>query len=166
VLEIVALTPGDDGSAASLDFFEAALRSIKGFRRSDLLRVHAVTGGENGCTGPAGTAAPAPRLVALAERTGGVAADLCTSDWSRALEWTSRITFGFRSRFWLTVPAEPGSIEVVVDGDFIPADQPRGRINWSYDPGLVAVNFTPLAVPTPGSKIRIAYWPTCAPDEE
>jgi hypothetical protein len=86
---------------------------------------------------------------------------ICTSDWSRALEDLSTTAFGFKSRFFLTNQPVINTIEVYIDGMLLPATSPGGTVNWSYDYGTNAINFSPFAVPEPGAMIRVEYTVEC-----
>lgn len=163
-LSVTVVSDRDDGSVAGVDFFDTFLRNLKGFRDTQRFAFNAISGGEIGCQrrfGAAQVALAAPRLVELADRTGGVTAEICTSDWSRTLEDLSRSALGFWSRFFLTALPVVETIEVYVDGELISSTEPSGRVNWTWDAANNAVNFTPLAVPAPKSRVRIEYQPRC-----
>ncbi len=161
VLSIVGVTDEREQSARTVDFFLNFFLSIKGFRNTQLFSFSAISGGETGCNSSAGSAGAAPRLLELAERTGGVSQTICTQDWSRTLEDLSRQAFGFKSRFFLTNQPVIQTIEVFVDETRLPERETSGRQNWSYDFSTNSVNFTPLAVPAPGSVVRIEYTAEC-----
>ncbi len=161
VLSIIGVTDEREQSARTADFFLNFFLSIKGFRNTQLFSFSTISGGETGCNSSSGSAAAAPRLVELAERTGGVQQTICTQDWSRTLEDLSRQAFGFKSRFFLTNQPVIQTVEVFVDDQRLPGRENSGRQNWSYDFSTNSVNFTPLAVPAPGSVVRIEYTAEC-----
>jgi hypothetical protein len=161
VLSIVVVTDEPEQSARTVQFFQNFFLSIKGFRNTQLFSFSAISGGETGCSGSGGNASAAPRLVELVEQTGGVSADICTTDWSRTLEDLSRQAFGFKSRFFLTNQPVIQTVEVFVDEERLPDREASGRVNWTYDFSTNSVNFTPLSVPAPGAVVRIEYTAEC-----
>lgn len=54
-------------------------------------------------------------------------------------------------------PPTDGNIRVEVDGVEVMPQEPSGRVNWSYDFATNSIVLAPLAVPGPGSRIRIEY---------
>lgn len=160
-LSVIVIADETDRSPTTNDVAVNALLSVKGFRNTQLFAFNAITGLELGCVDREGRVAEAnARLVELTELTGGVSASLCTVDWSRTLEDLSRVAFGFKSRFFLTDQPEPpteATIRVELDGVELQPREASGRINWTYDFATNSISFTPLAVPGPGSHIRVEY---------
>ncbi len=158
VLSIIFISDEEDQSPQALDFYVNFFLSIKGFRNTNLFSASAIVGDDpGGCA----TASSGSRYVATANRTGGVFQSVCTSDWSHALEDLSTTAFGFKSRFFLTNQPVIATIEVYIDGVLLPAVSPGGTVNWTYDFGTNAINFSPFAVPEPGSMIRVEYTAEC-----
>jgi hypothetical protein len=164
VLSIIGVTDEPEQSTnRTVDFFLNFFQSIKGFRNTNLFSFSFINGGENGCSGPGGNAFADTglRMKTMAERTGGVYASICTSDWSRTLEDLSRTAFGFNSRFFLTNQPVIQTIEVFVDEERLERVEESGRINWTYDFATNSVNFAPLAVPGAGQFVRVEYTAEC-----
>ncbi len=157
ILAIVVVTRGRDQSPRALPAYEYALRSLKGFRAPRSFSFSVIGGGERGCRSRYAVAPATPRLLALAEHTGGVSQSICTVDWSRTLESASRLSFGFRSRYFLTKHPSISTLEVSIDGAPLPRRESSGRQNWAYDSSTNSLNFTPLAIPPPRAKIEAAY---------
>ena len=154
--------PEQSNNPRSLDFYLNFFLSIKGFRNTNLFSASAITGPETtSCSGPGGSASSAPRYIEMANRTGGVWQEICTSDWSRTLEELSTTAFGFKSRFFLTNQPVISTIEIVVDGVVIPATSQQGTVNWTYDFATNSINFSPFATPEPGAEIQVQYAAEC-----
>jgi hypothetical protein len=171
-LAIVEISDADDQTGvslpASVDFYINFFTSIKGFSNQNLMSVSAIV--EPPYTSPDQTGSscpdhsgenPAPRYTYVAERTGGITESICPGvDWSQTLQNLGLQVFGFKSRFLLSnVPA--GTITVTVDGVPVPMTGTHGQMNWSYDAATNSVNFSPLAIPEPGSQIVITYTAEC-----
>ncbi|MEM1025834.1 MAG: hypothetical protein AAGD10_15385 [Myxococcota bacterium] len=163
MLSVIALTNESDQSVIDLDAAVDQLLSIKGLRNTYKVSFAAISGGESGCETDEGLLArPAPSLVELVDRTGGVHASICARDWSRRLEELSHTSpGGFGSRFFLTNQAVIGTVEVRVDDVMIPDREDSGHLNWAYDISTNSVNFLPLSVPGAGSKVQIRYQVAC-----
>ncbi|MCA9554139.1 MAG: choice-of-anchor D domain-containing protein [Myxococcales bacterium] len=145
-----------------LDFYVSFLRSIKGFRHTELFTASAIVGdAPSGCNGAGGNAVAAPRYIEAANRTGGVFQSICTANWNQALEDLSTTAFGFKSRFFLTNQPVISTITVEVDGVMVPATSAAGTVLWSYDSTTNSVNFTPSAIPEPGAELLVRYAAEC-----
>lgn len=150
---LLADVPGRD-----IDFYVDFLRSVKGFRNTNLMSASAIVGdAPDGCEGPGGSAVAGPRYAELAYRTGGTVHSICTNDWSGTLQALSRTAFGLRSRFFLSNPPDISTLVVLVDGVQVPATSMSGTVNWSHDPTTNAVEFSAWAVPEPGAQIIVRY---------
>ena len=68
---------------------------------------------------------------------------------------------GFKSRFFLTNQPLIETIEVFVDDALVRTVEEGGRINWTYDFSTNSINFTPWALPEPGSDIVVRYVAGC-----
>lgn len=141
--------------ARAPDFYFDHLLSLHDFDRRRLVISSIVGDLPSGCTGPGGFGAAAPRYVDLAERTGGVFASVCSTDFATVLHGIAERTFGVTTFFPLAHPAVPSSVEVRVDGVLVPADQ------WSYDGAREAVVFTPFATPPAGAEVEVRYGVPC-----
>lgn len=159
VLSIVVLSDEDDFSPGPTEPKLVAFWAVKGFRNTNLFSFSAIAGVPfGGCTAPR-TALRAPRLSEVANRTGGIVGSLCNPDWSRAFEF-STVTFGFKSRFFLTEQPVVDQIRVFVDGVEV-AQMANGQVNWTYDFGTNSINFSPFSTPSPGVEIEVRYALEC-----
>ncbi len=161
-LSVVVVSDENDSSTRDLDFYTSFLLSVKGERNAERFSLSAIVGDPpSGCRGDGGRAQAGLRYLEVAQRTGGVFQSICTADWARALEELSTTAFGFRSRFVLTNRPVVSTLSVQIDGVDVPAVDPGGRVDWSYDLERNAVDFSPFATPEPGAELRIEYAVEC-----
>jgi hypothetical protein len=168
-LSLIFISDADDQSPDSEDFYLNFFRSIKGFRNVAQFSVAAIveplgtTPDQMTSSCPDGSGEqPGYRYMDVAARTGGISQSICPgTDWVTTLQNLAVAVFGYKSRFFLTNTPVTGSIQVQVDGMVIDERAANGQVRWSYDPVANSVNFTPLAVPEPGSSIVITYRAEC-----
>lgn len=106
---------------------------------------------------------PELRFDPLVRATNGVREDLCTPNWSSALNSLSKASFGYMLVFFLERSPSLRAAEtlrVLLDGVDLPALDRRGAERFTYDPALHAVRFTPLYAPSPGTRLT-TRWETC-----
>ncbi len=162
VLSVILVSDEPDFSPGDVDFFINFFLSIKGFRNTNLFSASAIVGDvPGGCDSPDGDADPGPRYLEAANRTGGIFQSICSRDWSRSLEELSATAFGFKSRFFLTNQPVIPSLRVLIDDVELPKTSAQGAVNWSYDFATNSINFSPFAVPEPGSNVRVEYSAEC-----
>lgn len=97
------------------------------------------------------------RFDPLVRATHGVREDLCTPNWSSALNSLSAAGFGTATLFFLERSPSLRALEtlsVSLDGVTVP------RVDWEYDAALHAVRFQVRSAPTPGSRLT-TRWETC-----
>ncbi len=172
----------------SVEYFVRFFEGLKGYGNEDLVAVAAIVATEQdpfslcvdqgctrtqtyaGCTGPGGVANYAPRLIQVAQQTGGVAISICQSDFSSALSALGFAVSGQRRDFNLSRrPVNPDQvpIKVFVQGD--PSDPstrrevPRSTSDgWDYvlcENGsfVNAIRFFGSEVPPPRARIEVVY---------
>jgi len=154
VLYFILVSHAAEAGQLSVDRVLGALAERRGFRGLDRVRVNTISGGVEGCL----DASPAPRLLEIANRTGGVQESVCTLDWSRTLEFPFvGGAIGFQGRFTLTRRPLTESLRVDVDGVRVERTEASGQVNWSYDASAESVYFLPLSIPSPGQNITATY---------
>lgn len=163
----------DPAPSAYVDFF----RSLKAPRDRDSVRVHMISGDEEGCEGPGGSAEPCPHCVAAAEESGGRSLEICMDPedprWGDAfLGSVGSLAFpaeGADGSFGLLVePADwnedgvvdEGDFEVRVDGELV-APLADGQRVWRYNPENNRIAFSPLHFPPPNALVEVSYLPVC-----
>lgn len=103
------------------------------------------------------------RFEPLVRATNGVREDLCTPNWSFALNTISKASFGYGTVFFLE-PAPSlrsgDTLRVLLDGVELSRLDRRGARSFTYDPALHAVRFEPLYAPAPGTRL-VTQWETC-----
>ncbi|MEQ8273239.1 MAG: hypothetical protein RKU31_06245 [Deltaproteobacteria bacterium] len=160
LLSLIFISDEEDQSPESLEFYADHFASLKGGDRSRV-KIAGAIGGVAGCNGPTGQASPATRYAELIDTFGGVVESICTSNWPDTLGKLSAVAFGLRASFRLSARADPGTVEVTVDGVPVPPRNALQRTNWRYVSRSNAVEFEPRAIPEPGAAIHIAYGTLC-----
>lgn len=156
-LAIIAVSDEPDQSPQPVQFYINFFMNIKGVRNVDMFRFSAVIGydpatKQNSCSANGASASSSGRYLAVANATRGVAASICV-DWANTLQQLGALSFGLRSQFFLSRPADPQSVQVKVDGNDVPSTE------WTYDGNSNSVTFkTP---PKAGSTITVNYRAIC-----
>lgn len=173
-LAIVLVTDAEDQSPQSVDFYYNFFLNIKGFRRANDISISGIIptqpSAPPGCTGngyDSSSAGQSPRMRTIITRTGGIFDEICTPDWAKSLEKLGEQAFGYKTRFFLNnapdMTVSPDPILVEIDGVPFPAVGPFGDVRWTYNSTANAIDFEPLAVPEPGSTLKLTYKVACLP---
>jgi len=91
---------------------------------------------------------PGTGYIEAATLTGGELLDICNSNWGAYVAQLGTATGGLASGFELTYPADPATIEVVVDGQEM-------ALGWWYDATRQEVVFATM--PSEGIEVEITY---------
>ncbi len=167
VLAVVTVSDADDQSPLPVSFYVNQLLNIKGAQQATQFSFNAVgpflASPPTGCTydGSSG-----PRSLAAVTATAGVKEEICTPDWSKALEQIGKRAFGYRTNFFLTSTPDltaGKTVIVKIDGVQLDPVDSRGAQVWTYDSTGNSVNFEPLFVPEPGKTLTITYFVACIP---
>jgi hypothetical protein len=157
-LAVIFVSDEEDQSPSAVDFYVNFFKSIKGFRNTALFSASAIVGdAPSGCA----TAEAGLRYVEVANQTGGIFESICTQSWADSLQNLGLQVFGYKSRFFLGNQPVESSLQVTVDGVRIDRQASSGQVRWSYDVSSNSVNFSPLAIPEPGSEIVVRYRAEC-----
>jgi hypothetical protein len=161
-LSLIFASDEPDQSPQSVQFYTRFFKFIKGHRRTDQVRASAIVGPPpGGCRDPkTGNAAPGPRYWEVAKQLKGNRESICASNWAMTLSDLGSTTFGFRTQFFLSRPADAGTIIVKVNGSTVPQSAQNG---WTYDSANNSVNFTKSYTPIPGATIQVEYQAVCLP---
>lgn len=154
MLSVIIVSDEQDYSPQDLNFYMSFFLNIKGARRANMFSLSAIVDPNEGYNWGI-------RYMEAARRSGGIFSDIATDDWSRDLKELGALAFGYKNRFGLTsTPAAVGEIEVSIDQDLVP--QVEGTIrNWDYEREGNAVEFSPVAIPEPGSNLTVRYRVAC-----
>jgi cysteine-rich repeat protein len=127
------------------------------------VRAFAVTGGVTGCNGPQQPATPDLRYTAAATMTGGFSASICETDFEPIFERIAQAAFtGGRSLYPLASAPAPGTLEVRVNGQIVPAR--TGTVTqWYLDSEQRVLGFAPGHEPAAGASIALSYDVFCVP---
>lgn len=160
-LAVIAVSDEPDQSPQAVQYYINFFRNIKGVRNVDQFRFSAVIGydpqtKQNQCSksgaGGSASASSQGRYLAVANGTRGVAASIC-QDWAGTLRQLGALSFGLRSQFFLTRPADPQTVQVKINGNTVPST------DWTYDATSNSVVFK--KPPTAGATISINYRAIC-----
>jgi len=154
-LHIIFVSDGDDcidcdrSDEAPVSQYVESFRSIKSDHSE--VQVKAIVGLENN---PCDRAYPATRYIAVATKTGGSSADICTSSWSDIMGDLGHSSTGVRASFQTSFAADIATLEVFVDELKVEEHETEG---WTYDPETRYITFGADAVPDLGSEIYAVY---------
>ncbi len=158
-LSIIVVSDENDGSNMNPVPFSDWLDQYQG--DPDLTSLSIVGGPKQGlfpCTSgffSGVTAQPVPRYWNVANRTGGIHANLCNLSFNDILQQLSTVAAGLRIRWALSgVPDDPTTIQVLVDGVALPEDANNG---WTYDANANSVEFHGNGVPAQGAVVEIVF---------
>jgi hypothetical protein len=162
-------------------YYSRWLDGLKGFGRRELVTIGAIVALQpaiaipnstrKGCkipelaaTDPYAYGVHAPRYVAVAEGTGGLATDICSSDYLPALTNLGFLATGAKTTFALSRRPDPSTLRLTLTpaGG---APRPANATDWSYEAcggigGAVftnAIRFAPTAIPPAGTQIEVEY---------
>lgn len=154
-LAIIIVTDAPDQSSEAIGYYETRLPLVKGPRR-----VHQVSVSVIGPFTPQSTTCAIEgvdpgRYQALITRTGGVKANICTSNWAQDLEALGRSALGPRSTFFVRNPPDTQQpVDVQVNG--LPVSSA-----WNYDGASNAIVFSQGQAPASGTTLTITYQSQC-----
>ncbi len=154
-LSVIYVSDERDQSPQAVNFYINFLRSLKGIRNPDKIRASAI--------GPTPLAtcqsSSSCRYYEVTKTLRGIYEHISSANWGATLSNLGAVTFGYRTQFFLSRPADPSSIQVKVNGQVIP----QGTNGWTYDANNNSVNFSKNAVPSAGALIEISYNALCLP---
>jgi len=152
-LSIIVVSDDDDVSEGTVEEYRDFLVVLKGGDTSDRIMFSAIVGPEGGCTGPNGVkAAYGERYIEMTELLNGVFKSICTPNLSSVVSAVGEQQVALKSRFQLTHPAVPGTIDVFVDDV-----QTMEGESWTYDEAQQSVVFNADALPAHGALIKVFY---------
>jgi hypothetical protein len=166
VLAVVVVSDADDQAPLAVSYYVNQLLNIKGAQHASQFSFNIV--GPTLASPPSGCSydTPGPRSATAVTATNGVKEEICTTDWSKALEAIGKQAFGYRTNFYLTATPDltaGKTIVVKIDGVQLDPVDIRGAQVWTYDSTGNSVNFEPLFVPEPGKTLSITYFVSCIP---
>ena len=94
----------------------------------------------------------------MAERTGGLAGDVCDGSYAGLLSAVLSTASGLQRAFPLAqVPGDAAALDVTVAGRVVPPGE------WRYDAAQQAVVFTAASTPAVGEQVEVSYQAVCPP---
>ena len=97
---------------------------------------------------------PGHRYWTIAEKTGGIVADICETNYDEIMTDLGLAVAGEVTVFYLTYAAMSDSIEVWADDMVLPMDTDDG---WVYDSEYRSIRFDGEYVPPRGSTVTVRY---------
>lgn len=144
-LAVVVVSDEDDESPESVARHARALRATK---TTSPFTFAAIVAPEQGCPS---AVQPGLRYLEAVRLLGGLAGDVCASDWSATLQTLAERLFQPVVRWVLDAPADTRTLRVSVDG--------RTATGWRYDDADHAIVFD--EAPEPGSELVFEYNEPC-----
>lgn len=157
-LSLIYISDEKDFSPQPVNFYINFFKNLKGIRDASKIRASAIVG-EPGKTCLAVVSTDA-RYWETARQLGGLQISLCNSAWGAELTKLGSLTFGYRSQFFLSRPANPATIKVEVDGKPVAQNASSG---WTYDAASNSIIFAASAIPQAGQTIKVTYQALCLP---
>lgn len=138
-------------------FMDAYTESVEGNRKYNISSI--VVPDINNCSyGLHGEARQGDKYVAISNATDGIAASICSNNFSSALQTISDQIVTLATRFQLMREPVEGSITVKVGGQSVPNSSKNGWV-FVKDNGYYFVEFHGTAVPEAGAQIQIDFDP-------
>jgi len=113
-LVVILVSDEEDGSEATVGFYVDRLANLKKPNSGVGVIVHGIIVTPEGCPGGFGT--PGYRYVTAIEAFDGHVSNLCSPDFASEFEDVGQRTFGLKDRFYPTLPPDPATIQVRVEG--------------------------------------------------
>lgn len=153
-LSIIYLTDEPDYSTKQVGFYINFFKNLKGFRNPDKIRVSAIGYSTQQACSTSGTC----RYYEVVKALRGIYENIKSANWGQTLSQLGAVTFGYRTQFFLSRPADRTTIRVKVNGVVVNESATAG---WSYDATSNSINFAKSAVPNANALIEITYKAIC-----
>jgi hypothetical protein len=154
-LVIIMVSDEEDSSPQTVGWYVDRLSDLKKPGSGHGVIFHSIITPVEGCIGGFGT--PGLRYVQVTEALGGMVVSLCAPDFGAEFERVGARTFGLKDRFYTSLPPDPTTLSVTVNG----APCLSG---WAWNAAVNAVVFDPDAACFPqfDDRVEIAYDVYCA----
>lgn len=96
------------------------------------------------------------RYVEMANLTGGVVGDVCSTNFASTLDVIQQNIASLSTQFYLSRKPIIETLSVKVNGILIPQDAVNG---WTYDPNANSIIFHGTAIPAQGASIKVDFDP-------
>lgn len=183
-LAVVIISDASDQSTEPVSYYQNLLVNVKGFQRLSYFTFSAITPRRS--TTPSGcqyddqgapgssTSQNSQRYDPIVQYTGGVADEICNTNWATALQNLGRTAFGYRTQFYLNNTPDLSAAQVTVKVNNI--NVASGCTNaasgnnsctgqtctsWCFDSATNSVKFNALSIPDPGVPLAIEYTQAC-----
>lgn len=155
-LVIIIISDEEDSSPETVGWYLRQFTALKAPGSGVGVTVHSVIVPPEGCVG--GFGVPGRRYIQASEATGGQIVSICAPDFVDQLDRVADRTFGLKERFYPSMPPDPSTLEVRVEGELCE----RGR-DWQWHDATQAVVFQEgaLCEAGHGEEISVAYEIAC-----
>lgn len=151
VLSLLYVSDENDFSAGVWSDYAYFLAGLKA--DPSKVQVSAIVGPAGGCSFNGNTASDGEDYRLVASSFNGVIANICTDDFSSALQVIADAVAALATGYQLQHVPIPGTIQVFVDGVQVPG----GQSTWSYNPTSNEIVFVSGAVPEECAVIQVRY---------
>jgi hypothetical protein len=175
-LAVIMMSDEEEQSDSPVDFYVDFLKSIKGPRNYQLLKVSVIAEldgnfdpanpsdipSPQGCD-PQNPTSGGERYIDLwkkiyATHKSGLALSICDANWGDHMAKLGLGTWTAPSELFLTRPADPGTIKVTMNGTELPNDPSNG---YTYDPNNNSIVLGKNVNPPKGAIIVVEYDAQC-----
>ncbi len=154
-LAIIVVSDAPDQSLEPVDYYLTRLPLVKGVRRMHQVSVSVIGPFQQPGSGCTIEDLDTGVYQSLITKTGGVRANICTTNWAQELEALGRSALGPRSTFFVRNPPDTGQpIDVSING------QPVSNA-WRYDPVTNTIVFQNGQAPGAGTTLTVTYQSQC-----
>lgn len=113
-LVIIIISDEEDSSPQSIQWYVSNLAALKPPNSGVGVKIHAIIYPPEGCFSGFGNVGY--RYIEAVKATNGVQASICADDFTAEFEAISEATFGLTDRFYPTLPPDPATITVSING--------------------------------------------------
>ena len=154
-LVMVIVSDEEDSSPQSVNWYVSNFAALKKQGSGVGVKIHTIVTPEDGCQGGL-FGSVGLRYIQATRAFGGVSADICATDFSAEFAEISAQTFGLKDRFYPTLPPDPATIEVRVNGMVCES-------GWHWNDAVQAVVFEENGgcMPDYGEDVDIEYDVIC-----
>jgi len=153
-LVIILVSDEEDSSPQSVPWYVSQFAALKGKNSGHGVTLHAIVTTQDGCAGGFGTVGY--RYELAVEAFNGHLTSICASDFSAEFEEIGEKTFGLKERFYPSLPIDPSTLVVRVNGEVCES-------GWEFNQPTLSVVFDEDGgcFPNYGETVELEYDVPC-----
>ena len=153
-LVIVIVSDEEDSSPQSVPWYVSQFAALKDKNSGYGVTLHAIVTTQDGCASGFGTVGY--RYELAVEAFNGHLTSICASDFSAEFQKIGAKTFGLKERFYPSLPIDPATLEVRVNGEVCEA-------GWEFNQATLSVVFDENGpcFPDYGETVELEYDVPC-----